>query len=526
MRPGNNPIEKYKAQTDGLDLVDELPKFIEGGWQSLTDRDKELLKWLGIFWRKRTEGKFMMRIRLTNGFVHSAQIRSIATLSKLVGYGFLDITTRQQIELRGYQISDVPFIWDALKKIDLTSLQTGMDNIRNINGCPLSGLTPQELFDASPASFAFTQRFLGNKEFTNLPRKFNVTFTGCRENCTHNASQDIAMTPAIKKYSNGEESYGFNVAIGGKMGSGGYTPALPLDLFVRLESADEIASHITFIFRDHGPRDSRTRCRLWFLLKEWGVERYRAELSARCARQLETAGEDARLTHQSDHLGIQPQKQPGLYSVGLLVSVGRMKAEQAEELARLADTYGTGEIRLTTDQNVILVNIPQKNLELLLREPLLEELKPDPSAIMRGLVSCTGVQYCNLALIETKNRAIEVAKELEKRLSWNPKKPLAIHWSGCPAGCGNHHAADVGLQGIRASVNGKMVDAVQIFVGGKSGPSPRIAEKIMELVPCDEVLPALLETIIKNLELFKNLHKEDSDKDRVIMVPEEAPGGV
>src|SRR5579864_4318513 len=203
VRPGTNAIEACKAlkDGDGLRIREDLASLIEKGHESLTTAEKDLLKWVGVFFRKPTPGRFMMRVRMPNGFTNSSQLRAIADLSLRLGNCVLDITTRQQIELRGFPLGDVQEIWEKLRGVDLHSLQTGQDNVRNINGCALAGLTPHELFDASHAVFELNQLIVGldgNPEFTNLPRKFNITVTGCVENCTHNESQDVALVPASK----------------------------------------------------------------------------------------------------------------------------------------------------------------------------------------------------------------------------------------------------------------------------------------------------------------------------------------
>ena len=198
-----NVVEQYKASVggNGLHILEHLPQIIERGAESLTPREKELLKWVGVFYRRPTPGKFMMRIRMPNGFTRAEQLRAIAELSRRLGNGVLDITTRQQIELRGFTLASVPEIWEKLRGVDLGSLQTGVDNGRNINGCPLAGLNPHELLDASPVVQDLDRIIVGgqgNPEFTNLPRKFNITVVGCLDNCTHAESQDVALIPAKK----------------------------------------------------------------------------------------------------------------------------------------------------------------------------------------------------------------------------------------------------------------------------------------------------------------------------------------
>jgi ferredoxin-nitrite reductase len=496
VKKSQNKIEEYKSEKNGLDIIPDIPRFAREGWESISDGDRERLKWAGIFFRRQTPGAFMMRLRMANGITNSAQFRVIAEIGREFGKGFVDITTRQQIQLRWFKIDHVPEIWARLQDVGLVSLQTGMDNVRNVIGCAAAGITPNELFDASPVALQFTEMLLGNRDYTNLPRKFNVAITGCLENCTHAESQDIALTPAVKEI-NGIDVNGFNVAVGGKMGSGGYRPASPLDVFAPPGRAAEICGHITMIFRDYGFREARTRARLAFLIDEWGVGRFRDELEARAGFELEAAGKDARATRKTGHSGALRQKQRGFYYVGLNVPAGRITTTQLAEVARLADSYGNGEIRLTTSQNVIIPNVPDNKITDLTGEPLLQELRYDPTEIMRGLVSCTGIDYCHLALIETKELALKTGRYLEQHV--NRAKPIAIHWSGCPAGCGNHAVADIGLLGKNIRVNGEVVDAVDVFVGGKAGLGARAPVKVLENVPCDE-LPQLLVQIIPYLK--------------------------
>lgn len=518
---GTNSIEKYKAEKDGFDILDEIETIASNGYEKISPGDAERLKWIGTFLRKRTPGYFMMRIRITGGRSTAKQLYALAELAEKLGNGVLDVTTRQQIELRAIKIESVPQILKALEGVDLNSLQTGMDNIRNVNTCPLSGLISNEHLDAYPYTVEFTNLFLRNKEFTNLPRKMNVTITGCLENCTHPESQDIGLVPSLKNV-DGFYHKGFNVFVGGKMGSGGFYNAKNLDLFVLPKDAAKLCAEIALLFRDHGARGERTKCRLAFLLELWGIEKFRAELEKiffeKHGKKLLTQGKDLREEKETDHLGITEQRGVDYYSVGLCVPVGRIFSKQLKELARLSEVYGSSEIRITPQQNMILVNVPKNKLNALLEEPLLAQLSPDPSSAMKGLVSCVGIDYCNLALIETKGISLKVTKELEKRMGKEALNQIKMRWSGCAAGCGNHHTADIGFQGIKANIGGKIVDAVHIFVGGKTGKDARPAEKIMELVPCD-LLPDVLELIIKNLNLLKNVRRDIAAEARVVMVP-------
>jgi ferredoxin-nitrite reductase len=507
-----NSMEGYKASIggDGLRILEHLPQIIDRGTESLTPAEKELLKWLGVFHRRPTPGKFMLRIRMPNGFARAEQLRAIAELSRRLGNQVVDITTRQQIELRGFTLDSLPEIWEKLRGVDLRSLQTGVDNVRNINGCPLAGMNPNELLDASPVVQELDRILVGeqgNPEFTNLPRKFNITVTGCLDNCTHAESQDIALVPAKKA-----GRVGFNVLVGGKMGSGGFTVASPLNVFVEAFQAAPVVVELIKIYRDYGPRGARSKCRFAFLIEEWGLSRLRAKLIERLGHELAFQGRDMRSSTHADHLGVTRQKQPSLRAVGLCIPTGRVNPEHLDEFARLAEIYGSGEIRLTTAQNAIIPNVPADSVGGLLAEPFLNQFSPRPSPFLRNMVACVGTDYCNLALIETKSRAVALSEALHQKLGATGN-PLTIHWSGCPAGCGNHQAADIGFRGFKARLDGKLVDAVAIYAGGHTGPQAIPGEEILETVPCDENLPEVVAGVIESYRFEKEAREHAALSD-------------
>jgi ferredoxin-nitrite reductase len=489
-----NKIEEYKKEKAGLDILDDIPRYAAEGWEKISDGDKERLKWAGIFFRRQTPGRFMMRLRFANGLMSAPQLRTIGAISRDFGQSFADITTRQQMQLRDFKINDVPEIWRRLRAVDLISLQTGMDNIRGVIGCPVAGLTPNELFDASPVARQFTDLFIGNRAFTDLPRKFNVTITGCKEACTHAEAQDLALTPALKEIA-GASVKGFNIAVGGKLGSGGFRMASPLDVFVTPGEAAAVCSHIVMIFRDYGARELRTKARLAFLIEQWGVAKFRNELERRVDRPLASAGKDQRTPKHTDHIGVFRQQQAGLNYIGLAVPVGRMTSEQMLRVADVAERYGNGELRLTVGQNLIVANVPDNRIGELTEEPVLRELRYDPSEVMRGLVSCTGMDFCHFALIDTKGWALKTARKLESKLG--KTQPLRMHWSGCPASCGNHTVADIGLLGKNIKLNGEVVEAVDVFAGGAAGCEANFPVKIMEDVPCED-LPEVVAGLVKH----------------------------
>jgi ferredoxin-nitrite reductase len=435
----------------------------------------------------------MLRVRIPGGKTTSYQLNALAEIAARFGNAILDVTTRQQVQVRHLTIRNVPEVFALLKSVGLTSLQTGMDSVRNVMTCPVAGLNPNELLDGTEIVRAINQEVLGNPAYSNLPRKCNVAVTGCLDNCLHLETQDIALVPAYHDLGY-DKCYGYNVLVGGKLGSGGYRIATPLDLFLNPAEAFEVCRTLLEIYRDHGPRENRTQARLAFLVEAWGEARLRCEVERRLGKTLPAAGIDARPLAEKDHIGIFRQKQRGMNYVGLKILVGRVKADELRRIAGLAERYGSGEVRLSPAQAFMIPNVSDRHVGELAEDPLVKQFAYNPSPLYKGLVSCVGSDYCNLAVIETKSRAVETARELEKRVG-EGMKPITLHWSGCPAGCGNHLVSDIGLLGKKAKVGGKVVDAVDVFVGGRSGPDPKLATRIMEDVPCDR-LPALLETLM------------------------------
>ncbi|MBT3517234.1 MAG: ferredoxin--nitrite reductase, partial [Nitrospina sp.] len=226
-----NKIELLKAKRDGLKIKDDINRFAKEGWESISEEDIHRLKWYGLFLRNPTPGFFMLRVRIPNGFSSSHQVRALACIAEIYGNGVIDITTRQQVQLRHLKIENIPQVFDLIEEMGLTTSQTGMDNVRNIMGCPVAGLNPKERVDAYSLVKDLNEHILDNPEFSNLPRKFNITVSGCPDDCVHAETQDLALVPAIEE-KGGNTVYGFNVLVGGKLGSGGYRIATPLDVFL------------------------------------------------------------------------------------------------------------------------------------------------------------------------------------------------------------------------------------------------------------------------------------------------------
>ena len=483
-----NKIEILKSERDGLEIKDDIARFAKEGWESINEGDIQRLKWYGLFLRNPTPGFFMQRVRIPNGHCFSHQVKALCNIANNFGNGIIDITTRQQVQLRNLKIDDVPKIFEIQEEVGLTSIQTGLDNIRNIMGCPVAGLSPKEKVDAYSQVKALTEYISGNPEFSNLPRKFNIAITGCADDCVHAETQDLALVPAVQELA-GNSVYGFNILVGGKLGSGGYRIASPLNVFVMPKDVVTICSAIIILFRDHGSREVRSKNRLAFLVDEWGEEKFRTALQEKLNAPLIPAGVDLRSNEKSEHIGVYRQKQASMNYVGLKIPVGRIHADKLESVARMAEKYGNGEIRFSHSSSLIIPNVPDQKLGDLLEEPLVKEFTYHPSSVMRGLVSCVGMDYCHLATIETKSRALQVAAELEGKLP--DTAPITMHWSGCPASCGNHLVADIGLLGKKIKQGKEVVDAVDVYMGGRTGIDPKFAVKVMEDVPCDELAKVL-----------------------------------
>ncbi|NCS11743.1 MAG: ferredoxin--nitrite reductase [Microcystis aeruginosa G13-09] len=491
-----NKFEKFKAEKDGLAIKDELDHFAQIGWEAMDKTDLEhRLKWVGVFYRPVTPGKFMMRLRIPNGILSSEQMRVLGEIVQRYGDdGNADITTRQNLQLRGIRIEDIPDIFQRLKSVGMTSVQSGMDNVRNITGSPMAGLDADELIDTrelvQKVQDMITNYGQGNYQFSNLPRKFNIAIEGGRDNSVHAEINDIAFVPGYK-----EGELGFNVVVGGFFSAKRCEAAIPMNVWVRPnQEVVDLCRGILEVYRDNGLRANRQKSRLMWLIDEWGIEEFRTRVANHLGYPLATAAEkDAIDWEKRDHLGVFPQKQEGLSYIGLCIPVGRLFADDMLDLARIAEVYGSGELRLTVEQNVIIPNIAAENIATLLTEPLLAKFTPNPTPLQRALVSCTGAQFCNFALIETKNKAVDLIRQLDAEL--NIPRGVRIHWTGCPNSCGQPQVADIGLMGTKARKDGKTVEGVDIYMGGKVGKDAHLGSCVQKGIPCED-LKSLLTSIL------------------------------
>ncbi len=499
-------VERLKREKNAWECFEEIQRFAREGYASIPP------EWLGTYFRswgvytqgdgvgaiggKGGEGKavpsFMVRIRIPNGFLVSHQLRTIADLAKNHAGGLADLTVRQNIQLHWVTIEALPEIFQGLWRCGITTMGSCGDVTRNVTGCPLAGVDADEVVDASPLNHAATRMLNGNPEFCNLPRKYKICITGCRVWCSYPEINDIGMT-AITRTLNGRPEVGFSLRVGGGLSTQPHF-GVRLNAFVRWDQVLPVVKGITEIFRESDClRENREKARLKFLFLQhgWTAPSFQEELERRIGFRLDPAVlEEPPDDVYRDHVGVHPQKQDGYYSVGMAVLRGRLTADQMRFAADAADRYGTGELRTTNMQNLLIVNVPRRNVDPLVGELEGAGLRVQGSPFWRGTIACTGTEFCKLAITETKGYARWLVDELEERLP-GFEQHLKIHITGCPNSCGQHWIADLGLEGKKIRVDGKMVDAYYFCVGGAVGRHQSKARPVGYRCPATEVPDAI-----------------------------------
>lgn len=500
-----NQVERWKLERHPFEVAAALREtYAEAGPEAIAavPGEVERLKWVGIYPQRHGGDAFMMRVKVPAGRLTAAQARRIGEVADryavgpddhpLWGNRFCDLTTRQDVQMHWIRIGDVPMIWDLLDEVGITTVQACGDSARNILSCPVSGVDRYEVIDASVTARAISEFFTGNREYANLPRKFKLSVTGCREDCAQAEINDIGMWPARSP----EGEVGFNLLVGGGL-SDGPRMASDIDVFVPPGDAVEVCWAVAHVFAELGNRENRGKARLRYLVQELGPEHFRAELAARTSLELQPAGEELTVRYRGDHVGVHPQHAAGLSYVGCSVTVGRLAGVDLIEAARLAETYGDGELRLATDQNFVLTGVPDQRLDDLLAEPLLQRHSPDPAPFERGAVACTGSEFCRFAIVETKARAVEWARALDARYGErldggkSSDSIVRLHFSGCPASCAQPQIADIGFRGETAHIGDEIVEAVDIGLGGSLGSDAAFGDWVAGAVPVGDVVGSL-----------------------------------
>jgi sulfite reductase (ferredoxin) len=486
-------VERLKREKNAWEHFAEIREFARKGYDSIPP------EWKGTYFRTwgvytqgdgvgvvggtGGEGKstpfFMVRIRIPNGLLTSAQVRTVADLTERHARGIVDITVRQNFQWHWVTIESLPDVLETLWHAGLTTAGACGDVTRNVTGCPVAGLDAEEIVDASPLALAIDRELGGVSEFYNLPRKFKISITGCKSWCCYPEINDVAFT-AVRRRRRGGEEVGFSLRVGGGLSTDPHL-AVRLNAFVRQDQVVPVARGVAEIFRaSESLRQSREKARLKFLFLQhgWTAESFLEALQQQIGFALDSAEpEDVPIDVHRDHVGIHAQKQDGLAYVGASVLRGRITPQQLRVAANLAERYADGHIRTTTMQNLLIVNVPQRDAATVAHELEVAALPVQASVFSRGTVACTGSEFCKLALTETKGFARWLTRELEERLP-DFQEHLRLNISGCPNSCGQHWIADIGIEGKKTKVDGRMVDAYYFCVGGSVGQFASIARPV------------------------------------------------
>ena len=519
-----NTVEDWKERKHPLDVIEDVKEYAEKGlsFEEIVDESDdgefERLKWAGMYTHGVHDDYYMIRTKVPGGYLSPEQAEVIGEIAteyatapeehggeeqnSIWGDAYLDITTRQDIQKHWIEIEDVPEIWDRYDDVGLTTIQGCGDSARNVLGCPVAGVSDHEAFNAQPVVDAISEFFTENREYGNLPRKFKMTVTGCKHDCGQSQINDVGLTPA-KKEIEGDWKYGFHAKVGGGL-SDGPRMASPLDVFILPEDAVEFSRAVAQTFKELGDRNNRGVCRMRYLVEQLGADRFEEAIRDRSTIEFETRGIDLTEGYTGDHVGVHDQKAEGLKYVGFNVITGRMGGDEFAEAARAVKKYGTEDasLRLATDQNFVLTHIPEENLGKLLNEPFARKYRHDPGPFSRGAVGCTGSEFCNYGIIETKNRVRRWAKALDRRIDTpDDLAVVRMHMSGCSASCAQPQIADIGFRGETVQVDDpetttneegdNIVEGMDFGLGGSLGTDNEFLDWVEHAVPADAVIPAI-----------------------------------
>ncbi len=523
--------ERLKRELNPWEAYDEIKRFAREGYEAIPPEWATYFRWWGIYSQgdgvgvvggRGGEGRatrhFMLRIRIPNGVLASHQARTIAELAERHARGVADLTVRQNVQLHWLTIEDVPVVFEALWRAGISSLGACGDVTRNVTGCPVAGVDGEELVDASPLVFEATRLLNGNPDFYNLPRKYKVSISGCRTWCAYPEINDVGLT-AVRHPDSGE--IGFSLRVGGGLSTDPHL-GVRLDSFVRWREVVPVVRAVSEIFRDSdGLRQNREKARLKFLFINggWTATRFLDELQRRLGFALEPGVPDSPPDDVArDHVGIHKQRQADRYYVGLPVLRGRLTATQMRAVADLADRHGSGQLRTTTTQNLLVLDVPRARAGALARDVEALGFPLDASQFRRGTVACTGTEFCKLALTETKSFSRWLVEELEARLPGFDRH-VRIHVTGCPNSCGQHWIADVGIEGKKLKIDGALVDAYYFCLGGAVGRHQAVARPVGYRVAASEV-PAAIERLLRQYladrsqdESFREFTARHSDEE-------------
>ncbi|HVU92834.1 MAG TPA: nitrite/sulfite reductase [Jatrophihabitans sp.] len=504
-----NPNERSKKDDDPLNVKQRiLDRYQYTGFAGIDPADlRGRFRWYGLYTQRRQgipggqtatlepeeleDEFFMMRVRCDGGALTSEQLRVIADISTTYGRDIADISDRQNVQLHWIRIEDVPTIWAQLEAVGLSTTEACGDCPRVMLGCPLEGVASDSVLDASSALRATVERYLGDPAFSNLPRKYKTSISGCSRHCTNHEINDCAFVGVLGH----DGTPGFDLWIGGGLSTNPRF-AERLGVFVRPEEVPDVWAAVTSVFRDYGYRRQRNHARLKFLMADWGPERFREVLETEYLKRPLPDGPapDHSPAHR-DHIGVERQLD-GRLAIGGTTKAGRTSGTALRQLADLAEREGRGRVRLTAQQGVVVLDVPPAAEAAVVAE--MEQLgySVHPSAFRRGTIACTGIEFCKLALVETKQRAESIREELERRLP-DFDTPLSINVNGCPNSCARFQVADIGFKGMVQKGPDGDIEAFQVHLGGQMGSEAEFGRKFRGLKVTADEAPDYIERVLR-----------------------------
>jgi sulfite reductase (ferredoxin) len=480
-----------KKDSDGLEVRQRIIDiYSKAGFESIDPGDlRGRMRWMGLY-TQRAQGipggktavlepeeledsYFMMRARIDSGQLTSDALRVLGGISTEFGRDVADVTDRQNVQYHWIRIEDVPEIWRRLESVGLSTMEACGDVPRVMLGCPLAGILEDEVLDASELIAQTVEKYIGNPEFSNLPRKWKTSMSGCVDHCTEPEIDDVSFVGVV----NADGEAGYDLWVGGGLSTNPMF-AQRIGVFVRPDQVTDVWAACTSVFRDYGYRRQRNRARIKFLIADWGPEKFRQVLQDEYLHEtLPDGPAPAPAKHdQRDHVGVSRQKD-GANAVGFALRTGRISGSLLSTIADLADEYGQGRIRTTTQQKLVILDVPDDKVEDLVAALAEHDLQVRPSAFRRGMMACTGLEFCKLAIVETKQHAQDLYAELEKRLP-EFDVPIGINVNGCPNSCARFQTADIGFKGSMVrDADGEMVEGFQVHLGGHLGVEATFGRK-------------------------------------------------
>ncbi|CCH21126.1 nitrite/sulfite reductase [Micromonospora lupini] len=507
-----NPNERIKKDDDPLNVRARIENiYAHRGFASIDPQDlRGRFRWWGLYTQRKAgidggrtavlepheleDEFFMLRVRIDGGQLSLAQLRVIADISREFARDTADITDRQNIQYHWIRVEDMPEIWRRLESVGLQTTEACGDCPRIVLGSPVAGVARDELVDPTPAIDEIVARYVGDKQFSNLPRKFKTSISWLVD--TPYESNDIALLGVDHP----EHGPGFDLWVGGGLST---NPMLAqrLGAWVPLAEIPDVWAGVVGIFRDYGYRRLRNRARLKFLVADWGVERFREVLEKEyLGRTLLDGPAPVLPSKPVDHVGVHEQAD-GRHYVGAAPVVGRVSGGQLAQLADVVEAHGSDRVRLTPYQKLLVLDVPSERTESLVDALRGIGLEARPSAWRRGTMACTGIEYCKLAIVETKARGEELVARLEQRLR-DFDADISIHINGCPNACARTQVADIGLKGqLVVGPDGRQVEGFQVHLGGglgmAQGQTAGFGRKLRGLKTTAEELPEYVERLAR-----------------------------